>query len=101
MADPGPEARRKKEAKLVREFVDGPVWEWMRDVLIEQQGRLIALAGKVGLSSEDRALIVGELVGVTRLLHRPASILQIAVEAEKQVEERARRAAPAGAPSLV
>ena len=99
-----PQDKRAAEAARVKDFVDSDVWAWLRDdVLTPQRDRLLELAATVrgGLTSEDRAVLLGMAALATRILNRPARLTRMAHEVRKAVKEPYRRKpAPAGTGDL-
>lgn len=98
-----PQEMKEKEAAFVRRFLlaESDLYAWFRAHLTVQRAGLARLAGRLGLSSEDRALLVGKLSVIEDLLDTPERLLTIAEKVEEQVEAEYRRApAPLGSPSV-
>ena len=81
-----PKARQRKIA-LIKAFVEGDVWTWLRENLESQQRRMIALVADPRLSPEQRALVAGQLGLVSSVLAEPEQILKVAERAERSITE--------------
>lgn len=75
------------EAVEVKQFLDSPVWTWLKGRLESKRGALMAKLGIVGTKRDDRMMMLGQLFQVTEILERPAMLLALAERQAKLVEE--------------
>lgn len=86
MADT-PAQLKRKEAELVRRFLveDTHVWEWLRGHLERQLRGLQKLTGRFDITADQRAMLCGQQALIATILDKPAELLAMLEEAERQV----------------
>lgn len=76
------------EAAQVKQFLDSPVWAWLKTRLDTKRAALMAKLGVVGTKRDDRMMLLGQLFQVTEILERPAMLLDLAERQAKIVQEQ-------------
>ena len=78
-----------EEVVQVKQFLDSPVWTWLKARLETKRRALMVKATAPGVKRDDRMIYMGKLSQVVEILERPGELLELQERVNKAAEEAA------------
>lgn len=79
-------AAQLKEAGEVKQFLDSPVWKWLKTRLDVMRPKLMAQATAPKVKRDDRMILLGQISLIDGLLNRPALLTELLTRRDAAVE---------------